>query len=144
MFTTFLNNPVSFGAIIRKAETRRIDLKQSIHNMLHLILTTSFGEVKHDPFFGCEIWQFDFENIYNPHSFKEDLKRSLQNSIRKNEKRLSRVTVDLQIEQLEISTRIKNKRIKTRIVLLISGLIEKTNEEFLHQEVFFIGPLSYS
>lgn len=144
MFTTFLNIPVRFGDIIRKAETRRIDLKQSIHNMIHLILTTSFGEVKHDPYFGCEIWQFDFENIYNPHAFKEDLKRSLQNSIRKNEKRLSGVNVDLQIEQMEISTRIKNKRIKTRIVLLISGLIEKTNEEFSHQEILFIGPLSYS
>ncbi len=144
MFATFLNNPVRFGAIMRKAETRRVDLKQSIHIMIHLILTTSFGEVKHDPFFGCEIWQFDFENIYNPHSFKEDLKRSLQNSIRKNEKRLTRVNVDLQIEQLEITTRIKNKRIKTRILLGVSGLIEKTNEEFVHQEVFFIGPLSYS
>jgi phage baseplate assembly protein W len=144
MFTTFLYNPVRFGAIIRKAETRRVDLKQSIHNMIHLILTTSFGEVKHDPFFGCEIWQFDFENIYNPHAFKEDLKRSLQNSIRKNEKRLTRVNVDLQIEQMEISTRIKNKRIKTRIMLVVSGLIEKTNEEFAHHEVFFIGPLSYS
>lgn len=143
MFTTFLNNPVRFGAIIRKAETHRVDLKQSIHNMIHLILTTSYGEVKHDPFFGCEIWQFDFENIYNPHAFKEDLKRSLQNSIRKNEKRLSRVSVDLQIEQMEILTRIKNKRIKTRILVLVSGLIEKTNEEFVHQEVFFIGPLSY-
>jgi phage baseplate assembly protein W len=144
MFVSFINIPVRFGDIIRKAETRRVDLKQSIYKMIHLILTTSFGEVKHDPYFGCEIWQFDFENIYNPHGFKEDLKRSLQNSIRKNEKRLSRVNVELQIEQMELSARIKNKRVKTRIVIVVSGLIEKTNEEFVCQEIFFIGPLSYS
>jgi phage baseplate assembly protein W len=144
MFAAFLNIPVRFGDIMRKAETRRVDLKQSIYKIIHLILTTSFGEVKHDPYFGCEIWQFDFENIYNPHAFKEDLKRSLQNSIRKNEKRVSRVNVEVQIEQMELSTRIKNKRVKTRIVLSVSGLIEKTNEEFVYQEIFFIGPLSYS
>jgi phage baseplate assembly protein W len=144
MFASYLNIPVNFGDIIRKVELRRVDVRQSIHNMIHLILTTSHGEVKSDPLFGCDIWQFDFETIYNPHSFKEELKRSLQNSIKNNEKRLMNVSVELQIEQLEVMAKINNKRIKTRIAIVVNGVIEETNEPFAHKEMFFIGPLSYS
>jgi phage baseplate assembly protein W len=144
MFTEYLNIPVDFGGLIKKAELKRIDITQSIRKMIHLILTTSYGEARFDPMFGCEIWAHDFETIYNPHSFKEDLKKSLQNTIKRNEKRLSNVTIDLQIEQLEVGSKIKNKRIKTRVALTVNGSIEKTNDVFSHKEVFFIGPLSYS
>jgi phage baseplate assembly protein W len=144
MPSSFLNIPVDFSSITKKAELRRININQSIHNMLHLILTTSYGEVKFDPSFGCEIWLHDFETIYNPQTFKEILKKSLLQSIRNNEKRLTNVSIDFQFEQKEIISKIKNKRFKTRIVILINGLIEETNEPFGHRETFFIGPLSYS
>lgn len=143
MFVSFVNIPLRLGDVRHKAEIQRISLKDSIHNMIHLINITSFGEVRHNPSFGCDIWKFDFENIYNPHSFREELRKSLQNTIKKNEPRLVEVNVDLQLEQVEVSTRIKNKRIKTRIMISVTGTIEKTNEAFKHQEMFFIGPLSY-
>jgi len=144
MISSYLGIPVNFGTIIRKAELDRVDIKQSIRNMIHLIITTSCGEVKCDPLFGCEIWQYDFDTIYNSHALKEELKKSILSSIRNNEKRLSNLSIDLHIEQLEVMTRIRNKRIKTRVVLAVNGLIEVTDEPFTHQEVFFIGPLSYS
>lgn len=144
MFVSFVNIPLRLGEVRHKAEIQRISLKDSIHNMIHLINTTSFGEVRYNPSFGCDIWKFDFENIYNPHSFREELRKSLQNTIKKNEPRLVQVSVDLQLEQVEVPTRIRNKRIKTRIMISVTGTIEKTNEAFKHQEMFFIGPLSYS
>jgi phage baseplate assembly protein W len=143
MFPAFINIPVQFGDITQKADTRRISLKDSIHAMIHLIATTSYGEVKQDPYLGCDIWSYDFENIYNPHSFKEELKKSIQNSIKVNEKRLINISVDIQVEQMEVKTKIKNRRIKTRVFLNVNGVIGKTNEPFYHQEYFFIGPLSY-
>lgn len=143
MYSSYLNIPFNFREIKHKEQVDRIDLKRSIHNMIHLITTTEYSEVRHDPGFGCDIWQYDFENIYNPHAFKEELRKSIKDSIGNNEKRLVNVNVDLQIEQVEISTRIMNKRIKTRIRLTVTGLIEKTNEPLEHREMFFIGPLSY-
>ncbi len=140
---SFVNIPLHLGDVRHKADLQRISLKESVHNMVHMITTTAYGEVRHNPSFGCDIWKFDFENIYNPHSFKDDLKKSLQNSIRTNEPRLVNVVVDLQLEQMEVPTRIRNKRIKTRIMIVINAVIEKTNEPFVHQEMFFIGPLSY-
>jgi hypothetical protein len=143
MSSNYLNIPISFKEIKQHDTVDRIDLKRSIHNMIHLITTTEYDEVRYDPEFGCDIWQHDFENIYNPHSFREDLKRSIKNSIEKNEKRLTNVRVDLQIEQAEIATKVNNKRIKTRIRLIVKGIVDETNETFEHQETFFIGPLSY-
>jgi hypothetical protein len=118
-------------------------MKRSIHNMIHLITVTSYNEVKHDPFFGTEIWKYDFENIYNAHLLKDELKRSIFNSIRNNEKRLININIELQIEQVEISKKIQNRRVKTQVSLMIGGIISKTNEPFEHREAFFIGPLSY-
>lgn len=143
MFTTFLNIPVNVRDIINKAEAKRISVKNSIHNMIHLIVTSAYGELRQNPAFGCDIWKYDFENIYNLNAFKEEMRKSLQYSINTNERRLLNVNIDLQIEQIDIMSKVKNKRIKTRISLVVTGTIEKTNESFTHQEVFFVGPLSY-
>lgn len=137
----FLNIPIKFSDLTQKKDHARIDVKKSIHNMISLITTTSYGEVKSDPGFGCEIWEHDFENIYNTQMFKEELIESIKQSISKNEKRLKNVSVDLQLEQVEV--KVANRRVKTRIKLEVNGLIDKTNEKILHQEMFFIGPLSY-
>ena len=111
--------------------------------MIHLITVTSYNEVKHDPAFGTDISNYDFENIYNTHTLKDELQKSVLHSIRENEKRLVNVAINLQIEQVEFSTRIQNRRIKTRIKMIINGMIDKTNESLQHEEIFFIGPLSY-
>lgn len=139
----YLDIPVSINEITSQKDVRRVDLPRSIHNMIHLITVTSYNEVKHDPFFGTEIADYDFENIYNAHSLKDELRKSILKSVKMNEKRLINVNIDLQIEQVEFSTRVQNRRIKTRIRMFITGVIDKTNEPLEHQETFFIGPLSY-
>lgn len=141
--TDYLKIPISLNRIIEQKDLQRTDVKTSIHDMIHLISVTAYNEVAHDSDFGTEIWKYDFENIYNTHFLKEELKKSVRKSIQKNEKRLNSVNVDLQIEQVEINTRIQNKRIKTIIKMEITGVIDKTNEPFKHVDSFFIGPLSY-
>ncbi|MDD4109754.1 MAG: hypothetical protein PHH93_13650 [Prolixibacteraceae bacterium] len=139
----YLEIPVAFKDIISQHDLMRIDVKRSIHNMIHLITMTSYEEVRHDPFFGNEISNYDFENIYNTHYLKDELKRSFLNSIMTNEKRLIDISVELQIDQVEFGYKIKNRRIKTQIDMVVKGIIDKTNEPFQHHEIFFIGPLSY-
>jgi phage baseplate assembly protein W len=143
MYENYLNIPVRFKEIRQKDEVSRVDATSSIHNMLHLIITTECGEMRHNPAFGCDLRRFDFENIYNLPKFREELRKSLLNSIQCNESRLSGIRVDLQLEQAEIPFKINNRRIKIRITLNVRGVIEKTNEMFTHQEKFYIGPLSY-
>ena len=139
----YLDIPLSMKEIINQKDLSRVDLMRSVHNMIHLITMTSYNEVKHDPSFGTEISNYDFENIYNTHYLKDELERSILNSVRNNEKRLVNVNIFLQIDQVEFTNKVKYRRVKTQIKMVIEGVIDKTNKPFKHTETFFIGPLSY-
>jgi phage baseplate assembly protein W len=134
--------PLKPDEIIQKAEHPKCSIGDSVALMIQLITTSHFGEFKHDNSFGCEIWEHDFENIVNTQLYKDQLKKSIQQTIQKHEPRLSDVRVDIQIEQIE--SRIGNRRTKSRIRLQVNGSIRKTNEPFKFTEQFFIGPLSYA
>ncbi len=133
--------PLKPGDLIQKKEHPRISLRDSVSRVIHLITITHFGEYKHDESLGCEIWDFDFDNIVNYQLFKEQIKKSLLQTIEKHEPRLSQTRIDVQIQQVEI--RIKNRRTKSQITLKVDGVLTKTNEPYSYSENFFIGPLSY-
>ena len=133
--------PLKPADLIQKKEHPRIPLRESVSREIHLITITHFGEFKPDESFGCEIWEFDFENMTNSQLFKEQIKKSLKQTIEKHEPRLSQVRVDIQIQQIEF--RVVNRRTKSRITLKVDGVLTKTNEPFTYSENFFIGPLSY-
>ena len=42
----YLDMPAAVEKIMEQKDIRRIDLKKSIHNMIHLITVTSYNEVK--------------------------------------------------------------------------------------------------
>lgn len=126
---------------MQKKEHPRILLKDSVSRVIHLITITHFGELKSDESFGCEIWEFDFENVTNTQLFKEEIRNSLIKTISMHEPRLSQVRVDVQVQQVEY--RVLNRRTKSRITLRVDGVLTKTNEPFTYSEAFFIGPLSY-
>ncbi|MEI7895827.1 MAG: GPW/gp25 family protein [bacterium] len=133
--------PLKPADLIQKKEHPRISLKDSVSQMIHMITITHFGEYKPDETLGCEIWDFDFDNITNYQQFKEQVKKSLIQTIEKQEPRLSQVSVDIQIQQVE--TRIQNRRTKSQITLKVNGILTKTKESYSYTENFFIGPLSY-
>lgn len=133
--------PFQPDRLMRKEEHPRCSLPGSVAGLIHLIAVTSFGEYRHDPTFGCEIWEHDFENIGNSQIYKERLRSSIQNSIEKHETRITNVKVSIQIDQIDY--REVSHRIKSRIRLRVDALLTRTNEPFVYNDQFFIGPLSY-
>ena len=133
--------PLKPADLIQKKEHPRISLKDSVSQMIHMITITHFGEYKPDETLGCEIWDFDFDNITNYQQFKEQVKKSLIQTIEKQEPRLSQVSVDIQLQL--VVTRIQNRRTKSQITLKVNGILTKTKESYSYTENFFIGPLSY-
>jgi phage baseplate assembly protein W len=133
--------PLKLDQIVRKQDVARCGLKESVAGMIHLIATSNFGECKHDETFGCEIWNHDFENITNAQIFKETVRTSLLEAIGRFEKRIESVHVEIDFEQVLSS--IKGRRIKNRILLIVTGKLVMTNEDFVFNEHFYIGPLSY-
>jgi hypothetical protein len=141
MISEYYYFPIKPVDLIRKKEHPRISLKESVSRVIHLITITHFGEYKPDESLGCEIWDFDFDNITNYQLFKEQIKKSFLRVFEKYEPRLSQVRIDIQIQQVEI--RVKNRRTKSQITLKVDGVLTKTNEPYSYTENFFIGPLSY-
>jgi hypothetical protein len=141
MAKDFLQIPLESGLITSQKQLKRCSLSESVAGLIHLITITHFGENKQDESFGNELWENDFENIVNIQAFKEKLAQSLQATIITHEKRLSAIKVTVGFEQ--VMTTVVNRRIRQRIQIVVEGTIRKTNEPFSHQEVFFMGPLSY-
>jgi len=141
MANDFLQIPLQLGLLTSQKQLKRCSLYESVSGMIRLITSTHFGENKQDITFGNELWEYDFENIDNIQAFKEKLSESLQKSVARHERRLSSVKVGIGFEQ--VLTTIYNRRIRQRIQITIEGTLRKTNEPFTHQEVFFMGPLSY-
>ena len=137
----FYTIPLKLGDLVEKNEHPRCTLGESVAMMCQLITTSQFGEFKHDDSFGCEIWEHDFENIVNTQLYKDQLKKSIRETIEIHEPRLSDVMVDIQIEQIE--SKVASRRIKSRIRLHVEGTLTMTNESFSFNEQFFVGPLSY-
>lgn len=133
--------PFQPGRVMEKKEHPKCSLADSVAALLHLVAVTNFGDYTHDPTFGCEIWEHDFENISNSQIFREKLRVSIQATIEKHEPRLSNVRVGIQIDQIDY--RMGQRRIKSRIRLKVDATLTLTNEPFTFTDQFFIGPLSY-
>lgn len=142
----FYTLPLNTANLITNKEVDKCSLKQSIAHHIHLINTSYFGECSFDETYGCSIWDVDFDNLSSSTKIKEVIRKSLLIALEKHEKRLSRVRVEVNIKQEEQenpSSIKKNILIKKKVTLKVKGKVEKTNEEFIYNEYFFIGPLSY-
>ena len=135
--------PLRFRDIVEQKDHAKCEIKSSIAQNIHLISTTYLGECKFDQSFGCSVWEIDFNNFISDSSFKEHLKESLQNSIKKFEKRLRLTRLHIDIKQDSVLYYSSAKHVKKRINISIKGSIVKTDEPFEFYEYFYVSPLSY-
>lgn len=144
MSSIFLSLPLQLDNVVRKGTLEKCSLKQSISHHLHLLLTTSLGELSSNDEFGCKIWDSDFDNITNRSKLKDELIQALADTIKAYEPRLNRVRAEVNIQQEILTITEIFKRIKNRIDITISGFTIGTNEPITYRDHFFIGPLSYN
>ena len=136
--------PLDPGSLMQKKEHPGCNLKQSVGHHLHLIITTAFGEMQSSPDFGNSIWEHDFDNVTTRIRQQEWMKQSLLQAIRKHEKRLDAVKVDVLVKQEEIGALSAERRVKKRLDINITGRLTATSEDITFRDSFFVSPLSYS
>lgn len=136
--------PLELGSIIGKNELVKCSLKESIAHHLHLVLTTSFGELLSDPGYGNHLWEEDFDNVSYRNRQKENILQSLTQTISKYEKRLEKVKVEMNVFQEETPPGAADTRVKRKLEFIISGSVKATNELILYRDSFFISPLAYN
>ncbi|MBN9384136.1 MAG: GPW/gp25 family protein [Chitinophagaceae bacterium] len=144
MSSGFLSLPLQLDLVPQRGILQLCQTKQSIAHHIHLILTTSLGELASDEAFGCGLWDADFDNLSSRSRLKDGLVQALDDAIRSHEPRLEQVRTDLQLQQEELSVPGSNRRIKNRLDITITGIMKGTNEPIIYKDHFFISPLSYN
>lgn len=143
MSNIYYKIPLQLDALMKGKALAPCDLEQSITNNLELIILTRFGEHRSDPSFGCEIWDVDFELIASVTKWEEKLRKSLLHSITSHEHRLSKIEINVTINDVGKFNIFKNfTEIKKRVDIYLTGLIHKTGEGFKFQTNLFLSPLS--
>lgn len=136
--------PLDPDLLMQKKEHPGCSLKQSVGHHLHLIITTAFGEMQSDVDFGNSIWDHDFDNLTARTRQQEWMKESLLLAIRKHEKRLDAIKVDVLVKQEEVNALSTERRVKKRLDINISARLTATSEDITFRDSFFVSPLSYS
>jgi hypothetical protein len=135
--------PLAADKLIGRLDHPKCSLPESVEQHLHLLITTTFGELPGDDRFGCCIWEYDFDNLTSSHKVKEFIGQSLMETILRYERRLTGPRIDLKLGQLDPGGAPCGQRLKKIISVRITGYLQDTNEAFEFRDSFFTGPLSY-
>jgi predicted component of type VI protein secretion system len=100
--------------------------------------------MQRDVDFGNSIWDHDFDNLTARTRQQEWMKESLLQAIRKHEKRLDAIKVDVLVKQEEVNALTTERRVKKRLDINISARLTATSEDITFRDSFFVSPLSYS
>ena len=136
--------PILFGDLIQKKNHSKCSLIQSVAQNLHLMLITRFGENRSNLTYGCGIWDDEFEILISKNEIEQNIHDSLKKSIGLYEKRITNVSISVELKQEQIGFNIGEKvRIKRKVEISITGNLVMTNETCSFKDSFFIGPISF-
>ncbi|MGN8070337.1 GPW/gp25 family protein [Mucilaginibacter sp. 22184] len=135
--------PLRFQNISLGRDMQTQDLGASISQYIELIIFTRYGEHRYNPEFGCEIWDMDFELIQSETLWEEKLRQSLLKSIKKFEKRIYDIDIDVHISEINKFYPLRNvSEIKKQVQIIIKGKLNKTGEYYTFCTSLFLSPLS--
>lgn len=144
MVKYFYTIPLNTYALIEKKKHPFCNLKESIEMNINLIMKTHFKEYRYDNTYGCMIWNKDYSTVTNVSNWKDELKALMLSAIEKNEPRIGKIKIDLNMQEVEFTDKLKNypHKLKNKITIHITGIIKHLNEPFEHFEYLFFSPLS--
>ena len=99
-----------------------VGLEESIREFIGLIMTTRPGYYRFNPDFGCRIWELEYTYIKSAR-FKEDVHKTVQESVERYEPRLKSVRVDVSVRGFEGSSERKLVEIWVRGIIKATGKV---------------------
>jgi phage baseplate assembly protein W len=135
--------PLTFSDLLKKERIPVTSIKESIKELIYLMLLTQRGEWRYDPDFQCVLWEKDFEQTDNLNLWLDAVKDDIRISITRYETRLKIRMVDIQRDELpELSNENKVRRIRNRLTIKVQGTVIQTEETFDEEFLMFFGPIT--
>ena len=131
--------PLDLAGILERRQLPRCSVQESIAQHLYLMMTTTFGESRYEPAFGCQVWEQDFEAMTTMR-WKDEVQHSVEQAIRAYEPRLVRARAQVTVTDFELKN--VNQRIRKRLEISVTAALHRTDEPFTFQASLFVAPLS--
>ena len=141
MQQSFYKLPLRLDQIIRKQKQETCNLRHSVAQNLHLIISTYRGESAYSDDYGCSLWDEEF-NIQLNSRWKEMLVESLQRAVGLFEKRLEPEEIKVVLLEQNEPSGPGNFRIRKCLNIEIKGFLKKINEPFHFRDSIYISPLA--
>jgi phage baseplate assembly protein W len=119
--------PPSFGALMKRQFTEKISVEDSIAQNISLYLASKPKEFHFDHNYGCIIHGYDFRQLRDTPS-KDQIKRSVEEYLKKFEPRITIIKVDIEITDVEEKVEGGSPRICRYIQIVISSTLAQTQE----------------
>ena len=137
--------PIDFSRLF-ESNIRNLSIineKDSIRQNLELIITTSPGEHKYNPKYGCKIWNLDFERVAPKSLWEEQFIRFITEAVKLYEPRIQNVETTINFVDIKREeSSMKAVFIKTKIDIRIDARLVNTGERFRFFYSLFLGPLN--
>ncbi|MEI7584255.1 GPW/gp25 family protein [Runella sp.] len=120
--------PPSFGSLMKRQSTEKISVEDSISQNISLYLSSKPKEYHFDHTYGCIVHGYDFRQLRDTPS-KDQIKRSIEEYLRKFETRITVQKVDIEITDVEEKVDGVSPRICRYIQIVISATLVQTQEK---------------
>ena len=121
--------PPSFGALMKRQPLAdKISVEESIAQNISLYLASKPKEYHFDHNYGCIIHGYDFRQLKDTPS-KDQIKRTVEEYLRKFEKRIVVNRIDIEINDVEERVEGGNPRICRYIQIVIASTLVQTQEK---------------
>jgi len=133
--------PLRLDQIIQKKKPDSCTLQESVRQNLRLIISTYQGEASFSNEFGCSLWDEEF-NIQLNLRWKDHVCDSLRNTILHFEKRI--LLKEIKVELADHNELLNKKciRIRRKLLIEITGTLNRINEPLLFRDMIYISPVA--
>ncbi len=119
--------PPSFGALTKRQTLDKIPLDESVAQTIALYLATRPSEYHYDPTYGCIIHNYEFQEL-NETPSKDQLKRSIEDYLRKFDTRIEPERVSIEVTDVEEKIDGRNPRVCRYVQIIVRCRLTQTRE----------------
>jgi len=140
----YIKLPLDLYSMAKGAPNKTCSLEESIAQYLMMQITCRYGEVVGKQDFGSAIWELEFNQLVKIYEWEETVRKSLEDTIRKYEKRI--INLDVNVDLSEVDTDISLSKgfseIRRQAIISVSGNLKHSGVKFNFNTTLFVSPLS--
>lgn len=123
-------------------QMQRCSYEESIAQHIMMLIVSRHGEVEGKEDYGSIIWDLEFNQVLKNADWEEEVRKSLEATITKYESRLKDIHVRAELTEVEEDIRNKYPNARQRVRLWVSGVMNRSDEQFNFSTHLYISPIS--